>query len=165
MLKALTNFKIHQNLLKYWFTLLHFVMDDPVLLLLQDIIKVDWCRKECGVVWPVQLCQTATMAGIYKFCPKIMRLFPSQTSEIWFSTPFKVIFWSETVKTNVSTKLRDSNIHWFICQICHMIFGQNLEIPIIVQQSQKSKVSLVMTIIKESYVQCRFSPQLLDKCW
>ena len=23
-------YKIHQNLLKYWFTLLHFVMDDPV---------------------------------------------------------------------------------------------------------------------------------------
>ena len=110
MLKALTNFEIHQNL----FTLLHFVMDDPVLLLLQDIIKVDWCRKECGVVWPVQLCQTATMAGIYKFCPKIMRFFPSQTSQIWFSTPFKVIFWSETVKTNVSTKLRDSNIHTLI---------------------------------------------------
>ena len=30
MLKAITNSKIHQNLLKYWFTLLHFVMDDPV---------------------------------------------------------------------------------------------------------------------------------------
>ena len=160
MLKALTNFKIHQNLLKYWFTLLHFVMDDPVLLLLQGIIKVDWCRKECGVVWPVQLCQTATMAGIYKFCPKIMRLFPSQTNEIWFSTPFKVIFWSKMVKKKCFVKsVRD------LRQICLMNFGQNLEIPVKLQQWQKSKVSLVMTIIKESYVQCRFSPQLLDKCW
>ena len=74
------------------------------------------------------------------------------------SVRHSVIFWSETVKTNVSTKK-------YVIQICLMIFGQNLEIPIIVQQSQKSKVSLVMTIIKESYVQCRFSPQLLDKCW
>ena len=27
---AMTDFKIHQNLFKNWFTLLHFVMDDPV---------------------------------------------------------------------------------------------------------------------------------------
>ena len=27
----MTNFKIHQNLFKYWFALLHFAMDDPVL--------------------------------------------------------------------------------------------------------------------------------------
>ena len=103
MLKVLTNFRIHQKVLKYWFTLLQFVMDYPVLL--QDIIKVDWCRKECGVVWPVQLCQTATMAGIYYCCPKIMRLFPSQTTQIWLSTPFKLIFWLKSVKTNVSAKV------------------------------------------------------------
>ena len=30
MLKAITNFKIHQILFKYWFTLWHFAMDDPV---------------------------------------------------------------------------------------------------------------------------------------
>ena len=30
MLKAIANFKIYQHLLKYWFTLLHFVIDDPV---------------------------------------------------------------------------------------------------------------------------------------
>ena len=29
-IKAITNSKMHQNLLKYWFTLRHFVMDDPV---------------------------------------------------------------------------------------------------------------------------------------
>ena len=33
MLKAITNFKIHQKLLKYWLTLSHFAMDDPVLIL------------------------------------------------------------------------------------------------------------------------------------
>ena len=103
MLKVLTNLRIHQKVLKYWLTLLQFVMDYPVLL--QDIIKVDWCRKECGVVWPVQLCQTATMAGIYYCCPKIMRLFPSQTTQIWLSTPFKLIFWLKSVKTNVSAKV------------------------------------------------------------
>ena len=27
---AITDFKIHPNLFKCWFTLLHFVMDDPV---------------------------------------------------------------------------------------------------------------------------------------
>jgi hypothetical protein len=27
---AIADFEIHQNLFKYWFTLLHFVMDDPV---------------------------------------------------------------------------------------------------------------------------------------
>ena len=32
-LKAITNSKIHQNLLKYWFTLRHFAMDDPVVVL------------------------------------------------------------------------------------------------------------------------------------
>ena len=30
MLKVITNFKNHQKLLEYWFTLLHFKMDDPV---------------------------------------------------------------------------------------------------------------------------------------
>ena len=30
MLKAINNFVIYQNLFKYWFTLLHFDMDDPV---------------------------------------------------------------------------------------------------------------------------------------
>ena len=30
MLKAITNFQIHQNLFKYWFTLWHFAMDDLV---------------------------------------------------------------------------------------------------------------------------------------
>ena len=30
MLKAINIFKIHQNLFKYWFTLLHFALDDPV---------------------------------------------------------------------------------------------------------------------------------------
>jgi hypothetical protein len=30
MLKAINNFQIYQNLFKYWFTLLHFVLDDPV---------------------------------------------------------------------------------------------------------------------------------------
>ena len=30
MLKAITNFKILQNLIKYWLTLFHFSMDDPV---------------------------------------------------------------------------------------------------------------------------------------
>ena len=32
MLEAINNFMIQQNLLKYWFTLLHFAMDDPVVL-------------------------------------------------------------------------------------------------------------------------------------
>ena len=27
---AMTDFKIHQNSFKCWYTLLHFVMDDPV---------------------------------------------------------------------------------------------------------------------------------------
>ena len=27
---AIADFEIHQNLFKYWFTLLDFVMDDPV---------------------------------------------------------------------------------------------------------------------------------------
>ena len=31
MLKDITDFKIHKNLLKYWFTLQYFVMDYPVL--------------------------------------------------------------------------------------------------------------------------------------
>ena len=30
MLKAKTNFKIHQIIFKYWLTLRHFAMDDPV---------------------------------------------------------------------------------------------------------------------------------------
>ena len=30
MLKAITNFQIYQNLFKYWFTLSHFALDDPV---------------------------------------------------------------------------------------------------------------------------------------
>ena len=30
MMKVTTNFKIHQNLLKYWLTLWHFAMDGPV---------------------------------------------------------------------------------------------------------------------------------------
>ena len=30
ILKAITNFKIHQNLFNHLFTLLHFAMDDPV---------------------------------------------------------------------------------------------------------------------------------------
>ena len=30
MLQAITNVRIHQTLLKYWFNLLYFVMDDPV---------------------------------------------------------------------------------------------------------------------------------------
>ena len=33
MLNAISKFKIHQNLLKYWFTLRHFAMDDPVVVL------------------------------------------------------------------------------------------------------------------------------------
>ena len=33
MLKAITNLNIHQNLLKCWFTLSHFVMDDHVFVL------------------------------------------------------------------------------------------------------------------------------------
>ena len=32
MLKAINIFKIHQNLFKYWFTLSHFALDDPVVL-------------------------------------------------------------------------------------------------------------------------------------
>ena len=45
MLKAIANFKIHQNLLKYWFTLLNFVMDDPVLgnANLQKICRAQHC--------------------------------------------------------------------------------------------------------------------------
>ena len=30
MLKAIKKFQIHHNLLKYWFTLFHFVLGDPV---------------------------------------------------------------------------------------------------------------------------------------
>ena len=30
MLQAITNVRIRQKILLYWFTLLHFVMDDPV---------------------------------------------------------------------------------------------------------------------------------------
>ena len=33
MMKAITYSKIHQNLLKYWFSLQHFAMDDPVVVL------------------------------------------------------------------------------------------------------------------------------------
>ena len=31
MLKAINILKIYQNLFKYWFTLLHFALDDPVI--------------------------------------------------------------------------------------------------------------------------------------
>ena len=31
MPKAITNFAIHENLFKYWFTLRHFAMDDPAI--------------------------------------------------------------------------------------------------------------------------------------
>ena len=30
MLQAITNVRIRQKILLYWFTLLHFVIDDPV---------------------------------------------------------------------------------------------------------------------------------------
>ena len=33
MLNVITNSRIHQNLLKYWFKLRHFAMDDPVVVL------------------------------------------------------------------------------------------------------------------------------------
>ena len=33
MLKAIKNSKIHKNLLKHWFTLRHFAIDDPVVVL------------------------------------------------------------------------------------------------------------------------------------
>ena len=32
MLKAIKKFQIHQNLLKFWFTLVQLVLDDPVLI-------------------------------------------------------------------------------------------------------------------------------------
>ena len=31
IVKAISNFEIHQELFKIWFTLLHFAMDDPVI--------------------------------------------------------------------------------------------------------------------------------------
>ena len=40
ILKATINFKIHQNLFKYCFTLLHFANDDPVFFLL-------WTHESC----------------------------------------------------------------------------------------------------------------------
>ena len=33
MMKVVTNSKINQNLLKYWFPLQHFAIDDPVVVL------------------------------------------------------------------------------------------------------------------------------------
>ena len=44
MLQAITNVRIHRNLLKYWFTLLHFVMDDPV----DSAYCIPYCMENLG---------------------------------------------------------------------------------------------------------------------
>ena len=44
MLQPITNVRIHRNLLKYWFTLLHFVMDDPV----DSAYCIPYCMENLG---------------------------------------------------------------------------------------------------------------------
>ena len=44
---AITDFKIHQNSFKCWFTLLHFVMDDPVLALTKESKKIELRGRKC----------------------------------------------------------------------------------------------------------------------
>ena len=44
-LKAITNFKIHQNFCKYWFTFWHFALDDPAGTLFKKQV-IDFNRKK-----------------------------------------------------------------------------------------------------------------------
>jgi hypothetical protein len=44
ILKAITNFWNYQNVLKYWFTLWHFAMDDPVVCM-TECKKSEWWSK------------------------------------------------------------------------------------------------------------------------
>ena len=79
----------------------------------------------------IDVVKSAVLCGLCNFVKQQLWLeFTNFVKKLWdffhhkqFITPFKVIFWSETVKTNVSTKVGDSNINWLICQICLMIFS------------------------------------------
>ena len=68
ILKAITNFIIHQKLFKYWFTLLHFAMDDPAHTLRASFLKrkcnlkrvdtlpchsslIEWLQSQCFIQW------------------------------------------------------------------------------------------------------------------
>ena len=45
MLKAIKKFQIHHNLLKYWFTLSHFALGDPVSTTYYPILKPTTLKK------------------------------------------------------------------------------------------------------------------------
>ena len=61
ILNAMTNFKIHQNLFKYWFTLLQFAMDHPVLFHLEVATILNLFFKILQALG--ELCQRHLWAG------------------------------------------------------------------------------------------------------